>query len=796
MYQLVVNARAGRVDGIQGNRVTRRLGQLKSVAVIAAVLTIGLVAQALARGDVNRAVCGAATESSPGFRAYMPDCRAYEMVTPPYKGGAPVRVLNAISTDGSRLIATSFGGFAGIENNEQGQFAGGAGVYELSRVLDGWVAEPLQPSAREVSHSSYVAANADVTRSLWEMIEESSYETEALNATTRYRLSLRTREPGMAPAFEPIGPENPPTQTFDRRDFRFEGASADLSHVLFTIEAHGNDIWPGDSTEQGEGFQSLYEYVGTGQSEPTLVAVENAGKPHGSPHLNEGAELIGSCGASLGFPFVSSYNAVSASGETVFFTVMACGSGPTVNTLYARVAEERTVAISEPRRPISAEQGNGPGAQECDAICEAAPPAEAIFQGAGKDGSKVFFTTTQPLLNGDEGGAGSGNDLYEAQLEGARLKRLVQVSHDAAGAANVLGIARISQDGRRVYFVAEGALSGANAEGNAPTSGQPNLYVYDAEGETTAFVATLSTQDSEDWKPEDRRPVQATPTGRFLVFPSVERLTGAEDRSTVAQLFEYDAESGRLTRVSIGQQSSAGWFCAETNQVEAGYDCDGNVSDPSLAPAIPVPIYAEGTPPTEAASKLAVSDDGRVFFVSLDPLTPLAVGGSKNVYEYSQGNVYLIASGEDPQLEYSAFRSSFSERGRLVSTDASGADLFMGAVGQLVPQDTDSQADVYDARVEGGFPAPVAAGECEGEACRPPSGGSPTLTSPPSAALPGEAPVSRQPAAPTKAKRPSRAQRLRRALKACAKKPKRKRHSCRAAARERYQREASGRRAM
>jgi hypothetical protein len=785
------------MDRLKGERAHRGWLRVATIGAAIAALGAGPSAYAWAAGDVNQAACDPSTEASSGFRSYMPDCRAYEMVTPPFKGGAKVTLLTkAIAADGSRLIATSFGGFAGIENNEQGQSAIGAGVYELSRSPSGWLAEPLQPSATEVSHSSYVAASEDLRRSLWELIEGSSPEAELLNATTRYALALRVDGQGSPPSFVSIGPENPRSQRFDRRDFRFEGASADLSHIVFSIEAHGDDVWPGDMTEQGEGFQSLYEYVGTGNSEPTLVGVKNAGRLEGSPYVNEGAELIGACGTSLGFPFASSYNAVSATGETVFFTVMACGSGPPVNTLYARVSQEHTVAISQPQRPISPQQGNGSGPQECDAACEAAPPAEAIFQGAAKDGSKVFFTTTQSLLNGDEAGEGSGNDLYEAQLEGAQLKRLVQVSRDAGGAANVLGVARISEDGRRVYFVAEGVLSGANSEGKAPASRQPNLYLYETEGETTAFVATLSPQDAEDWKTEDRRPVQATPTGRLLAFPSVERLTGSEDRSTVSQLFAYDAESRHLARVSIGQQSNAGYFCPETNQVEAGYDCNGNVTNPRLAPVMPAAVYIEGTPPTEASSKLAVTEDGRVFFTSLDSLTPGAEAESKNIYEYDEGNVYLIAAGEDQQLEYAAFQESFLEHDRLVSTDLSGSDVFFGAVGQLVAQDTDSQADVYDARVEGGFPAPAAASECEGEACRPPSSGPPTLTSPPSAALPGEAPVSRQPAAPTKAKRPSRAQRLAHALRACAKKqPKRKRHSCRAAARKRHQREASGRRA-
>ncbi len=62
-----------------------------SVAALAALVLAGIPSSALASGDATSAECPAETEASPGFRAFMPDCRAYEMVTPPYEGGEPAR---------------------------------------------------------------------------------------------------------------------------------------------------------------------------------------------------------------------------------------------------------------------------------------------------------------------------------------------------------------------------------------------------------------------------------------------------------------------------------------------------------------------------------------------------------------------------------------------------------------------------------------------------------------------------------------------------------------------------------
>jgi hypothetical protein len=464
------------------------------------------------------------------------------------------------------------------------------------------------------------------------------------------------------------------------------------------------------------------------------------------------------------------------------------GVAPAVDELYARIDGSKSVAISE---PIAA------NCEACDTEMTGQAPAE--FQGASEDGSKVFFTTTQELLPG-----ASGENLYEYEIEPRvnesgevelvcpkRPDGCVRLVSAGSSPSEVKGVARISEDGSRVYFVAGGALAGANAEGRVPAKGSDNFYVYDTLTGATQFIGTLAPGDQPVWATKDRyRPVETTPNGEFLVFASSADLTPG-DTSTAQQVFEYDAQSERLERVSIGQD---------------GYEDNGNVTEPadaaSIGTAETLPVFFSGVESTQHAAARALANDGsRVFFESAAALTPQAIAGlPNNVYEWEregtgscavsngEGCVYLISDGHD---------ASSGEDGpnvRLVATDASGADAFFTTADQLVKSDTDSEVDIYDARVEGGFAETPSPSECAGSACQdllnlaPANAPVQTATSEDEPPLAGHA----APVAPvSKPRTPTRAQQLAKALHNCrAERARTRRRACEAAARRRYGPEA------
>ncbi len=132
---------------------------------------LGLPAVASAEDGCSNAVF----RSGPSLR--LPDCRAYEMVTPPYKEGFPVGVgvgsgvgdSVGVSLDGSRIAGSSLGVFAGAENstiNLSESLTFGAN-YVFTRGEDGWEPTAVIPPAAQYPHVFQDTSSADISNTLW-----------------------------------------------------------------------------------------------------------------------------------------------------------------------------------------------------------------------------------------------------------------------------------------------------------------------------------------------------------------------------------------------------------------------------------------------------------------------------------------------------------------------------------------------------------------------------------------------------------------------------------------------------
>jgi hypothetical protein len=275
--------------------------------------------------------------------------------------------------------------------------------------------------------------------------------------------------------------------------------------------------------------------------------------------------------------------------------------------------------------------------------------------------------------------APSGGGLYSYNLETDEMYFI----------GSGLNVALFSQDGKRVYFTSQKLLVPGKG-----TAGAPNLYTVNDESGDLAFIGTVESGDVGG-DPYIEGYVNATPDGGKFAFDATARLT-AYDNGGHREIYLYDAVGGSLRCVSCRPD---------------GQPAEGNASLRFGGSAVG----------TSFGRPRALSSDGsRVFFESADEVMPEDANGQRDVYEYHEGQVSLISSGT------SAYPS------QIVDNSPDGKNVFFTTRDSLVGQDIDGGSkDIYDARVEGGFPPPPPpVSLCEGEACQGQAHGAPAYTTP------------------------------------------------------------------
>jgi hypothetical protein len=730
--------------------------------------------------------------------AGLPDGRRYELVTPVKKNAALIGALflhnvpPQISDDGQRVIAASAQCLDGALSCVGARQTEGE-PYELVRSDSGWSVNPLAPSATMFTTNSWWAINANVGTALF---------TVPIGAVTEEDFVAADRNG----ALDNMGSIGAGGVTYSALLQEPLLATADLSHVVYGT---AGSVWPDD---EGQG-RSLYERVSGQGGEALWVGVTGGEGSH---------DLISRCGVGIGSGKSSGmskrYSSLSEDGRTVYFTAQACTAGGTgentgvrvpAQELYARIDGERstarTVLISGPTTTSCT-------SSECKANTSTPSAArDAFFQGASADGSAVVFTDTGQLTDTatqdpdptdlaeecahtqDES---SGCNLYLSECPGRcedqSQRHLVDISALPHGGPRVQGTLAVAPDGSHVYFVAKGVLTAEpNGSGQKARTGVDNLYVYSAG--QTSFIATLSAADEGTWNEQsfEAGSANVSPDGDLLLFTSHRALTADETRTEgPTQVYEYDARSGALKRISIGVKGFN----------DNGNDVAGNATIAGFERSVEAATVPLRSDPS-------MSDDGSyIFFQSPAALTPGALNNFKvetdedgnpayaqNVYEYHDGEVFLISDGKDTSRTNRV--APFSVE--LLGTDRTGANVFFSTVDQLTAEDTDTQRDYYDAHIcseaVSCFEATKPAEACaEGETCHGASPGAPAAQNPATSDSASSGNLTPGPAVtPITSPKPkpkplTRAQKLAKALKACKKMPRAHRKACEVAARKRY----------
>jgi DNA-binding beta-propeller fold protein YncE len=606
-----------------------------------------------------------------GFSARLPDCRAYELVTPPVKSSSQFNVApqvaysSTVAADGEAVTLRAFEPRPGAPTAGE--------EYVATRGAGGWIAEDIMPlesydgvACMEYqpvyAYSEHVTkevmlagggSSASVSGNIHEDPESCNPEGRQVvsgepvgyenllvrdNATGTYRL-VNVPPPGVTPA-----------------DAHFQAASADLSHVIFT---ETSPLAGGARY----GVENLYEW--------------DAGALRLLSVLPDGTAVPGSLAAKAG-TYEPHEGVISSDGSHVLFTYGGA--------LYDRIDGQRTIQVDEKQ------DGSGPS-------------GGGSFKDATSDGSKVFFLDESKLTAGSTAESGEP-DLYECALpEGASKCELTDLTvAPAGGHADVLRVTPLGRhDSSYVYFVAQGVLASntreiTNSEGKTVVegaeAGKQNLYLWN--GNKTTFVATGVSNEGR------ASAEQTSPDGKWLAFESKKSLTGYDN---VAPATVFPATGG-------GQRDELFLYSAATGQLVCA-SCN-----PTGEPAIDgggLLLFPAGNSPQETlgafpSSRHLLTDAGQVFFETTEALVPSDTNGQLDVYEFQGGHAYLISSGT------SSFESI------LEGASESGNDVFFRSNQQLVPQDNqEGQIVIYDARVVGGFPAVASPPACTtADACRTP----------------------------------------------------------------------------
>ncbi len=610
-----------------------------------------------------------------GFSGRLPDCRAYELVTPPVTSSSQ---FDAKTQTAYSSTAAADGEALTLYTQEPRPDAPTAGEYYVAtRGVGGWLEEDIMPlesydgvtcpsyqpvyayseqltkdvllagggsraSASGNSHEDPESCNPEGSQVV--SGEPVGYENLLVreNATGAYRL-VNVTLPGVTPA-----------------DAHFQAASADLSRVIFT---ETSPLAAGARY----GVENLYEWD-EGALRLVTVLPESEGGTAVPGSLPTEAVATGT--------YTPVKGVVSSDGSHVLFTYGGA--------LYDRIDGQRTVQVD-----ASQVGGSGGGGS---------------FKAATSDGSKVFFLDESKLTAHSTAEAGEP-DLYECALPvGASKCELADLTV-AAGSehADVLRVTPLgSHDSSDIYFVAEGVLASntrefTNGEGKTVVegaqAGKENLYMWN--GEETTFIAAGVEYSRFGIE-------QTSPDGKWLAFESERSLTGYDNvaptnDAAVSELFLYGAATGQLA-------------CASCNPS----------GEPPVARGGVVRFPGDSVEETIGGvfrTRHVLTDAGQVFFETGEALVPSDTNGGLDVYEYEDGQASLISSGT------SSFESNLED------VSENGDDVFFRSNQQLVPQDNQpGQIVIYDARVAGGFAEASSPPPCTtADACRTPVAPQPSI---------------------------------------------------------------------
>lgn len=644
--------------------------------------------------------CPNAALRAAGSGTFLPDCRAYEMVSPVDKEGANIEAvynnvdfpaaLDQAAVHGNSITYSAykaFGNAISAPYTDQYLARRNAG--------SGWQSEAISPEREGPSLMTYESSQLDRQYKVFSDDLCSGWVVQDANPTLApegvegfpglYRRENCGAEAG---SYEALTTSEPPNLAPRKFIPEPQGVSEDGSVAIFTVKDNLTPDAPPQpaacveesSPSEEPCERRLYEarggelnYVCILPGEIVFTGACSAGQASAIEPWKGRANLLG--------------NAISDDGSRIFWTAASALNG----ALYVRI------------------DGSQPSAE----TVQVSASKDTRFWTAAADGSAAIYSVN--------------DKLFEFDVD-AKTPTLI--------AEGFTGFAGAGEDASRIYFTSTKVLTGAeeNSAGGKAEAGKTNLYFYEA-GSGFDFIGVLTSSDLDfGGSPVGRFPWERfsrpTESGRQLAFMSHAQITGYDSKDAVTgepdmEVFLYDSTA------NAGEGAVLCPSCNPSNARPEGRELPQKALTKRMAAAY-IPTYI-----SHLYGQRVISEDGnRLYFNSFESLVSTDTNGKADVYQWqkpdsgsctaqsptydeiSGGCVDLISSGKSPQDS------------ELVDVSADGSDVFFKTFESLVTQDPGLR-DIYDARVGGGFPPlPPKPVICQGEACPGPPTPAPPAVAP------------------------------------------------------------------
>jgi hypothetical protein len=601
-----------------------------------------------------------------GASAFLPDCRAYEMVSPVDKAGGDIIVqcenlcnraaLDQAAESSGRLTYSAFRSFGDAQSSPY------SSQYLATRTPTGWSTHgisPVQEGApalpNPVLDAQFRAFSPDLGQAWFTHSSGPVLAPDAIAGFTNiYRLDTG------ADTYQAVTTRPPSDVGPGSYELELQGLSADGDTAVFRAKGKLT------ANASAKGLNQVYKSE-NGSLE--LVSL----RPNNTPALQDagvGSANVGNPRARLG----SVFGAVSSDGSRIFWSEPLGGAD---NTIFVRIDGEETVSVSN----------------------------DAEFIGADPTGSTALVRT-------------NGGNLVEFDVD-ARQSTVI--------AGGVQGVSGFSADLSSVYFVSTGNLADGAVAGQPNLylheDGQPVVLVATLD---PADISERNPFAAVNLRP-NKRATRVTPDGQFLVFMSRASLTGYDSKDLDSgepnyEVFRYDAQGESLVCVSCNPTGAR-----PSGRLLVGENRTFGFWGAAQIPTWPSQLYASRVLSSDGGRVFFESTDALVQRDTNEKRDvyqwELALFGdcfsrSAEFDPRSGGCVSLISSGRD------------EKDSEFVDASADGSEVFIRTAEKLVSQDPgliDIYVARIDGGFPAPPENPV---PCEGEGCLPaappPAGPPPT----------------------------------------------------------------------